>query len=278
MREGSILCADPHGFHRVRYLEWGEERNPRVLICVHGLTRNAHDFDYIAERLSDAYRVVCPDIVGRGRSEWLRVKADYTYPVYCTDMAALIGKLGADSVDWLGTSMGGIIGMILASLPGSPLRKLVLNDVGSVVPKAAQERILEYVGKEVSFESIEALDQAMRAVSPFGELTDEQWRHLAVTAAKQDEHGRWIFRYDPGIAVPFKGMPIADVDLRAYWNAVRGPALVIRGENSDLLTAENLAEMKKRPHTESLVVPRCGHPPMLMDDSQAHAVRRFLLG
>ena len=278
MREGSILCADPHGFHRVRYLEWGEERNPRVLICVHGLTRNAHDFDYIAERLSDAYRVICPDIVGRGRSEWLRVKADYTYPIYCTDMAALIGKLGADSVDWIGTSMGGIIGMILASLPGSPLRKLVLNDVGSVVPKAAQDRILQYVGKEPVFDSIEALDAAMRSVSPFGELTDAQWRHLAVTAAKQNDQGRWIFRYDPGIAEPFKGKPVADVDLRAYWNAVRGPALVIRGENSDLLTAQNLEEMKKRPHTESLVVPRCGHPPMLMDDSQVMAVRRFLLG
>jgi len=278
MREGSILCADPHGFHRVRYLEWGEERNPRVLICVHGLTRNAHDFDYIAERLSDAYRVICPDIVGRGRSEWLRVKADYTYPVYCTDMAALIGKLGADSVDWLGTSMGGIIGMILASLPGSPLRKLVLNDVGSVVPKAAQERILQYVGKEAVFDSIEALDAAMRSVSPFGELTDQQWRHLAVTAAKQDDKGRWIFRYDPGIAEPFVGKPVHDVDLRGYWNAVRGPTLVIRGDSSDLLTAENLAEMKRRPHTETLVVPNCGHPPMLMDDSQVVAVRRFLLG
>ena len=278
MREGSILCADPHGFHRVRYLEWGEERNARVLICVHGLTRNAHDFDYIAERLSDAYRVICPDIVGRGRSEWLRVKADYTYPVYCTDMAALIGKLGADSVDWLGTSMGGIIGMILASLPGSPLRKLVLNDVGSVVPKAAQERILQYVGKEAAFDSIEALDAAMRSVSPFGELTDEQWRHLAVTAARQDDKGRWIFRYDPGIAEPFVGKPVNDVDLRGYWNAVRGPALVIRGESSDLLTRENLAEMKRRPHTETLVVPNCGHPPMLMDDSQVVAVRRFLLG
>ena len=278
MREGLILCADPHGFHHMRYLEWGEARNPRVLICVHGLTRNAHDFDYIAERLSDAYRVVCPDIVGRGRSDWLRVKSDYTYPVYCTDMAALIGKLGAETVDWLGTSMGGIIGMILASLPGSPLRKLVLNDVGSVVPKSAQERILQYVGKEASFDSIEVLEAAMRSVSPFGELTDAQWRHLAVTAAKQDDKGRWIFRYDPGIAEPFVGKPLADVDLRGYWNSVRCPALVIRGENSDLLTPENLAEMKQRAHTESLVVPRCGHPPMLMDDAQVMAVRRFLLG
>jgi pimeloyl-ACP methyl ester carboxylesterase len=277
MREGSILCADPHGFHRMRYVEWGEEKNPRVLICVHGLTRNARDFDYIAERLADAYRVVCPDIVGRGRSDWLRVKTDYTYPVYCTDMAALIGKMGAETVDWLGTSMGGIIGMILASLPGSPLRKLIINDVGSIVPKAAQERILQYVGKEVAFESIAALDAAIRAVSPFGELTDEQWRHLAVTAAKQDDKGRWIFRYDPDIAENFRGKPLVDVDLRPYWNGVRCPVLVIRGESSDLLTPENFEDMKRRPRTETLVVPRCGHAPMLMDDMQVMAVRRFLL-
>ncbi len=205
------------------------------------------------------------------------MKTDYAYPVYCTDMAALIGKLGAETVDWLGTSMGGIIGMILASLAGSPLRKLVLNDVGSMVPKAAQERILQYVGREATFESIEALEGAMRAVSPFGDLTDEQWRHLAIHCAKQDDKGHWIFRYDPGIAEPFRGKPLGDVDLRGYWGAVRGPVLVLRGENSDLLSAENLEEMRRRPHTDSVVVPKVGHPPMLMDDAQVLRVRHFLL-
>ena len=278
MREDSILCADPHGFHRMRYVEWGDPHNPRVLVCVHGLTRNARDFDYFAERLADAYRVVCPDIAGRGRSEWLRVKSDYTYPVYCTDMAALIGKLGAETVDWVGTSMGGIIGMILASLPGSPLRKLVLNDVGSVVPKAAQERILQYVGKEAAFESLEALESAMRSVSPFGELSDEHWRHLALHCAKQDEQGRWRFRYDPDIGANFVNQAVDDVDLRGYWNQVRGPVLVVRGEQSDLLTRENLEEMKRRPHTEAYEVPRTGHPPMLMNDTQVVRIRRFLLG
>ena len=277
MREGSILCMDPHGFHHMRYVEWGEPTNPRVLICVHGLTRNARDFDHIARSLSDAYRVVCPDVVGRGRSDWLPNKADYTYPVYCTDMAALIGKMGAETVDWLGTSMGGIIGMILASLPHSPLRKLVLNDVGSVIPRAAQERIVSYVGKEAAFETLDAMIAAIRSVSPFGALTDEQWRHVAVHSAKQDERGRWCFRYDPGIAEAFNKGPIADIDLRGYWQAVRGQALVIRGAESDLLTPQILEDMKRRPHTETLVVPNCGHPPMLMDDAQVMAVRRFLL-
>ena len=277
-REGSLLCMDPHGFHRMRYVEWGDPANPRVLICAHGLTRTGRDFDYFAERLSDAYRVVCPDVVGRGRSDWLSEKSDYNYPVYCTDMAALIGKLGADTVDWVGTSMGGITGMILASLKGSPLRKLVLNDVGSIVPKPALERICQYVGQDPPFDSIEALEKAIRAVSPFGDLTDEQWRHLALMAARHDEDGRWRFRYDPGIRQNFANGPVAEVDLRPYWNAVRGPVLVIRGEHSDLLTPENLADMARRPHTEIFIVPRCGHAPMLMDDAQVVAVRRFLLG
>jgi pimeloyl-ACP methyl ester carboxylesterase len=276
MREGAVRCLDPHGFHWMRYTEWGDPHNPRVLVCVHGLTRTGRDFDYLARSLADAYRVVCPDIVGRGRSDWLAEPGDYNYPVYCGDLTTLIAQLGVETVDWLGTSMGGIIGMILASLPSSPLRKLVLNDIGSIVPKPALERIGQYVGNEPAFDSFDELAGAIRSVSPFGDLTDEQWRHLAVHAAKQDDAGRWRFRYDPAIGEAFRG-PITDVDLRPYWNAVRGPVLVIRGAESDLLTEPILEDMKRRPHTETLVVPRCGHPPMLMDDAQVMAVRRFLL-
>ncbi|MGE5615547.1 MAG: alpha/beta fold hydrolase [Bacillota bacterium] len=278
MREQWVHCLDPHGFHRMHYVEWGDAANPRVLICVHGLTRNARDFDYVAERLSDAYRVVCPDVVGRGHSEWLRDKADYQYSLYCNDMATLIARVGAETVDWLGTSMGGIIGMLLASRPGSPLRKLVVNDVGSLIPKAALERICTYVGREPSFDSLAALEAAMRSVSPFGELTDDQWRHLAVHVARHDDDGQWRFRYDPGIGEgpDFRG-PMKDVDLSGVWNAVHGPALVIRGEQSDLLLPETLEEMARRPHTETHVVPRTGHAPMLMDDAQVMRIRHFLL-
>ncbi len=277
MREGAVRCLDPHGFHWMRYVEWGDAANPRVLLCVHGLTRNGRDFDYFAERMSDAYRVVCPDVAGRGRSDWLRDPADYSYPVYCQDMATLLASLHAETVDWVGTSMGGIIGMILAGLPGSPLRKLVLNDVGCSIPQAAIERIGEYVGREPAFDSIEAMEGAIRAVSPFGPLTDEQWRHLTLHAAKEED-GKWRFRYDPGIGRNFHAAPPADVDLRAYWNLVRGPVLVVRGEQSDLLLHETLEEMLQRPRTEAHIVPRTGHCPMLMDDSQVVAVRRFLLG
>ena len=277
MREGAVRCLDPHGFHWMRYVEWGDAANPRVLVCVHGLTRNGRDFDYLAESLSDAYRVVCPDVAGRGRSDWLRDAGDYNYPVYLGDMATLIASLHAEAVDWVGTSMGGIIGMILAGLPGTPLGKLVMNDVGCHIPRRAIERIGEYVGAEPAFDSLEALEGAVRATSPFGELTDAQWRHLATHASKQEE-GKWRFRYDPGIGRNFHAAEPADVDLRPYWSALRGPVLVVRGESSDLLLPETLEEMLQRPNTVSHVVPRTGHCPMLMDDTQVAVVRRFLLG
>lgn len=278
MREGSVRCLDPHGFHVMRYVEWGEPANPRVLVCVHGLTRNGRDFDHVARSLADAYRVVCPDIAGRGRSDWLRDPVDYNYPVYLADLTVLMARLGAETVDWLGTSMGGIIGMLLAATPGSPVRKLVMNDVGCFLPRAAIERIGQYLGKTPTYDSIEALEAELRGFSPFGELTAEQWRHLAVTSSRQDEKGRWHFRYDPGIAANFHAVAPADVDLRTYWRAVPGPVLVIRGESSDLLLPETLEEMRARPRTEAHVVPRCGHSPMLMDDAQVGAIRRFLLG
>ena len=277
MREGAVRCLDPHGFHWVRFTEWGDAANPRVLVCVHGLTRSGRDFDYLAGRLADAYRVVCPDIAGRGRSDWLRDPADYTYSVYLNDMAALMASLHAETVDWVGTSMGGILGMMLAAMPGSPLRKLVLNDVGCVIPAAAIERIGTYLGGDPAFDSIDALEAAMRAVSPFGELTAEQWRHLAVHVARRDDDGRWRFRYDPGIAKNFHAAPKGDVDLRPYWNRVAGPVLVLRGDSSDLLRADTVEEMCRRPHTQSHVVARTGHAPMLMDDAQVGVVRHFLL-
>ena len=278
MREGFVRCFDPHGFHFMRYVEWGDPHNKHVLVCVHGLTRNGRDFDYVAEHLEDAYRVVAVDVAGRGRSDWLRDPADYTYPVYCSDLTTLIARLGVETVDWLGTSMGGIIGMMMASLPNSPVRKLVLNDVGALIPRAALERIGQYVGKEPAFASFAEMEAAVRSVSPFGELTDEQWHHLTVHGAKQDAEGQWRFRYDPGIAKNFHAAPPRDIDLAPIWNAIPGPALVIRGDSSDLLRADTLDAMSRRPHTQTLVVPRCGHAPMLMDDFQAGAIRRFLLG
>jgi pimeloyl-ACP methyl ester carboxylesterase len=278
MREESLLSLDPHGFHRMRYTEWGDPGNPRVLVCVHGLTRNGRDFDYLAEKLSDAYRVVCPDIVGRGQSDWLRVKADYGYPTYMSDLSALMAKLGAEAVDWVGTSMGGILGMLMAGVPGTPVRKLVMNDVGAMIPKAALERLGMYVGTNPTYDSFEAITEAIRSVSPFGPLSEADWRHVALHATKQNEAGQWVFRYDPGLAETFKGVPFGDVDMRIFWSAVKCPVLVVRGDSSDLLMAETLEEMKQRPGTQTHVVPNTGHAPMLMDEAQVAAIRQFLLG
>lgn len=276
LREGAVRCLDPHGFHWMRYVEWGDRDNPRVVLCVHGLMRNGRDFDFLAQGLAADFRVVCPDIVGRGRSDWLRDPADYTYPVYCQDLVALLAAVGAPQVDWVGTSMGGILGMILAGLPGSPVRRLVVNDVGSLVPRAALERIGGYVGQSPTFASLEEFEIAMRLVSPFGPLTEAQWRHLALHSAEAHE-GRWRLRSDPGIGRNFHAVEPADLDLRPYWNAVPGPVLVIRGAESDLLLPETFEEMKRRPATATFVVPDTGHAPMLMDPPQIEAVRGFLL-
>ena len=262
----------------MHWVEWGDPANPRVLVCAHGLTRCGRDFDYLASKLADTYRVICPDVAGRGRSDWLAVKADYTYATYLADMNTLLAAAGAEQVDWVGTSMGGLIGMLLAALPGTPLRKLVMNDVGPFVPKAALERIGAYLGVSPVFDSLEMLEMAMRSVSPFGELTAGQWRHLALHVAKQEPDGHWRFRYDPGIAEVFKEASATDVDLFAFWNSVAIPVMVMRGESSDLLTPELYARMLARPGTSGHVVASTGHAPMLMDDAQVGVIRNFLAG
>jgi len=274
-----MRALGPHGFHNLSYYEWGDAENPRVLICVHGLTRNGRDFDELAQALSKEYRVICPDVVGRGRSGWLANKADYGYPLYCSDMAALIARSGAEQVDWVGTSMGGLIGMLLAAQPQSPIRKLVMNDVGPLIPKASLERLAAYVGKTPDYESFEEFEQYIRVISaPFGPLTDAQWRHLAQTNAKQLENGRWGSIYDPAVAGAFSG-PIADVVLWPYWDLIKCATLVIRGGDSDLLLKETAQEMTRRgPKARLVEFAGTGHAPMLMEAGQISVVRQFLLG
>ena len=279
MQSHTLSCLSPHGFHRLGYYEWGDPANSKVLICVHGLTRNGRDFDDIARALSSEYRVLCPDMPGRGKSEWLTHTEDYAYPVYCADMAALIARSGAETVDWIGTSMGGVIGMLLAAQPNSPIRKLVINDVGPFIPKASLERLSTYVGKPVSYDSFEAFEQYIRVVSAsFGPLTDAQWRHLTESTARREADGRWGTNYDPAIALPFT-KPIADVVLWPYWDQVRSPTLLLRGKESDLLLGETAGEMTTRgPKAKLVEFPGIGHAPMLMADDQIEVVREFLLG
>lgn len=267
-----------HGFHRVDYSEWGNPINPRVLICMHGLTRNSRDFDFLAEALSTHYRVICPDVVGRGTSEWLSHKSDYGYPLYLADMAALIARAGVETVDWVGTSMGGIIGMMLAAQPQTPIRKLVMNDVGSIVTGSALQRLAAYVGKPAAFSSIDEAEAYFRRTHfTFGPLSDAQWRHIALHGVSKWPDGQYRLVYDPGIAQTFSGAPIMDVDMSMIWNGVHCPTLVIRGAESDLLPVQTLNLMKLgHPALRIFEVPGCGHAPALMDATQINTIRDFL--
>jgi pimeloyl-ACP methyl ester carboxylesterase len=263
------------------YVEWGDPANRRVLVCVHGLTRCGRDFDFLAADLAARYRVVCPDIVGRGRSDWLADKSLYDIPQYCADLVTLLARLDAETVHWVGTSMGGIIGMVLASRERAPISRLVLNDVGPVVTAVSIARLGEYLGKTPRFVSVEAAEAFIRFVAaPFGALTDAQWRHLTVHVLRQAADGMFDLAYDPGLAEPFRrGMGEGkDVDFWPVYDAIRCPTLLLRGAQSDLLRPETALEMTTRgPKSRLVEIAGVGHAPMLLDESQIGIVRGFLL-
>ena len=281
MRSRTVQCLSPAGLHRMAYTEWGDAANPRVLVCVHGLTRCGRDFDFLAGMLSDEYRVICPDVVGRGQSDWLRNKALYGVPQYAADMVTLLARLDVEAVHWLGTSMGGLIGMALAAQENTPIARLVLNDVGPVLTAVSLKRIGEYLGQAPRFDSIEQAEAFVRLVSaPFGRLTDAQWRHLTTHVVRTAADGRIEFRYDPGIAQSFAQDAGGgqDVDLWPLYDAIRCPTLVLRGADSDLLLADTAAQMASRgPHARTVEIAGVGHAPMLLDRAQVDIVRRFLL-
>jgi len=283
MRQRSVQCASAAGLHRMAYTEWGDPGNPRVLICVHGLTRCSRDFDFLAQALADEYRVVCPDVVGRGCSDWLKVKSLYGMPQYVADMVTLIARLDVEEVHWLGTSMGGLIGMGLAVQENTPITRLVLNDVGPVVTAASLKRIGEYVGRDPRFNTIEEAEQFVRAVSAtFGEFSDAQWRHLTEHVVRSAADGKIEFRYDPGIAEPFRqamGDGGKDIELWPFYDAIRCRTLVVRGALSDLLLPATVAQMAQRgPRASCVEIANVGHAPMFMEPAQVEVVRRFLLG
>lgn len=276
MKHGTFKGLSSTGFHQIHYTEWGKRDNPRVLICAHGLTRCGRDFDTLAKALEDHYRVICPDIVGRGESAWLANKADYNYLQYLQDMTALIAHTQAETVHWVGTSMGGIIGMMLASHHGSPITRMVVNDVGYFIPKASLERIGMYMGSSPRFADFESAVIAVRAVSPFGEMSDETWRTLTIPLVKQGDDGAWQFRFDPGIGIPFKQGPMQDVDLSVIWEKIRCPILITRGADSDLLLKETFDAMCRKPGVRGVEFPKVGHAPMFQSGEQIEAVATFL--
>lgn len=281
MHERNVLCSSPEGLHRMAYTEWGDAKNSKVLLCVHGLTRCARDFDFLAQALENDYRVICPDVVGRGLSDWLTDKSHYGIPQYVADMVTLIARLDVERVDWLGTSMGGLIGLFLAAQQKSPIHHLILNDVGPVITAVSLKRIGEYVGRDPRFDTLEQAEQFVRVVSAtFGPHDADQWRHLTEHVVRHAADGKIEFRYDPGIAEAYRQISDhgQDIELWPIYDQIHCPTLVLRGAVSDLLRHETAVEMTQRgPKATVIEIPGVGHAPMFMQTEQVAVVQRYLL-
>jgi pimeloyl-ACP methyl ester carboxylesterase len=282
-RLNHVQCLGARGLRRMAYWEWGDAANPRVLVCVHGLARQARDFDTLARALSDAYRVVCPDVVGRGQSDWLGDPSGYQIPAYVADMVTLLARLDARTVHWVGTSMGGLIGLGLASLADTPIGKLVLNDVGPTIQFEALIRIGNYLGQPLRWNTLdEAADYLQTISASFGPRTREQWLALSRPMLKPDGDG-FKLHYDPAIALPFKAITPAmaaagEAMTWAAFDAVSCPTLVLRGVESDLLSHATATAMTQRgPKARLVEFAGVGHAPTLVADDQIAVVREFLL-
>ena len=283
-RSGEVEALGPHGFARVAYVEWGPPDAEQVVVCVHGLTRNSRDFDFLARRLAHrGLRVIAPDLPGRGKSQWVVPPTDYATPLYIAAAAAVIARSGAKAVDWIGTSLGGHVGMEVAALPGAPIRRLVLNDFGARVAGVALQRIGSYLRMKRRFADLAELEAHLRTIhAPFGKLTDAQWRHIAEHSAEKTEDGDLRQHYDPGIGRAFSWPLMVDISLWDVWEKVACPVLILRGEDSDLLHASTVREMQRRGIAgknglvRSVEVRGVGHAPALMSDSQITLIEDFL--
>ena len=294
-----VSCPDASGGHRMAYWQWGDAAAAHLVVCVHGLSRQGRDFDVLARALraraaaqGQALRVVCPDVVGRGDSDWLKEPMGYQFPTYVGDMLTLLGTLAQQApigqLDWVGTSMGGLIGLMLAGAPDVPLplpmRRLVLNDVGPVIEWQALQRIGQYLGKSGPFESVEAGAARLRELAPgFGPHTDAQWLALSRPMLRPAPQGGWRLHYDPAIAVPYAAVTEessaqGEALLWQLYDQVTAETLVLRGADSDLLSAATARAMQARgPRPRVLEFAGVGHAPTLVADDQVAAVCDFLL-
>ncbi len=274
----SVRLPAPYADVELAFTEWGPAAAGRTVLCVHGLTRNSRDFDELAQALSDrGARVIAVDIAGRGRSPWLQDPTQYTNATYAAHLTTFLSTQGLTEVDWIGTSMGGLIGMSLAAQPAHPIRRLALNDVGPFVPAAALGQIKQYLGLDLTFDSLADLEGHLRLIhAGFGNLTDEQWHHLAKHSARQTD-GHWKLGYDPAIRVPYEDLAVHDVDMWAVWDSITCPTFVLRGQDSPVLTAETAADMERRgPLAKVVELEGIGHAPALMTRDQIEIVGRWL--
>jgi len=279
-----VQCLDGRGLHRMAYWQWErtDGASDRVLVCVHGVSRQGRDFDILARAMQDGWRVVCPDVVGRGESDRLADPAAYLLPTYVADMVTLLARLDAKTVHWLGTSMGGLIGIAMAALPGSPISRLVLNDVGPAIDPAGIARIAAYLGLPLTWASEDEAADYLQSISPgFGPHSREQWMALTRPMLRR-EGDRIRLHYDPAIGVPLRAMTPAaasagEAALWGAYDAIRCPTLVLRGADSDVLAPATAAAMAARgPKARVHEFAGVGHAPTIVAADQVAVVREFL--
>lgn len=268
--------------HRVAFNDWGSKDADEVTFCVHGLTRNKHDFDVLASRLTSAEnasrRVVCPDLVGRGDSNWLRDPSDYNLLQYNLDFTVLASRTGAERYNYIGTSLGGLMGISLAGLKDSPIKRLVINDIAPEVPYSAITRLTKYIGKDPRFDSIESVEEYLReTLAPFGPMTDANWRHMAYHGSRQTERG-YRLSFDPQIVQNFRRYwMFMHVTLWQYWDRIQCPVLILRGVESDFLSSTLADKMLRRlPNAELIEFEGVGHVPSLNSEEQIVPVMEWL--
>lgn len=289
----NIPDKSKQGFHKIAYTQWGDESNPKVLICVHGLSRNGRDFDYLAQVMQKTHRVIAIDVAGRGKSQWLEDKSQYNYFTYNSDILYLLSSLNITKVDWVGTSMGGIIAMLIGAFNPLLINRLVLNDIGAFIPGVALERIFTYVGHSPKFENRKTAELMLKSrMSTFGIDSDAQWQHIFDNSIIQLPDGSFTLAYDPqiirkpsfmqkllgfNIKKPDRWFKMPDVNLWPYWNKITSPTLIIRGGESDILDKQTAEKMIKGRNNSKLVELRgIGHAPMLMDEKQVELVQSWL--
>lgn len=278
MKTKHVLSSNNAGQHRIVYQDWGDENNPNVLICVHGLTRNSRDFDYLASDLSAQYRVIAPDIVGRGQSDWLPDPSFYTLEQYIKDIAILLKDLNISQADWLGTSLGGLIGMTMATMPNSPIKRLILNDIGPVIKKEAITFLATSLAETPHFKSLAELQGFLKiAYSAMGQLEANHWEHMVTHDHRFTPEGTITRNFDPQITQSVGSISAADLTMWEVWEAVKCQTLVLHGENSVILTPAICDEMLKRNPLASIVtLPGVGHTPSLMVPEQIDIVANWL--
>lgn len=296
MKKDYFFGLSEEGFHRVAYTEWGTRNSTNIpVICVHGLTRNGRDFDFLADYLSYlGNHLFCPDIVGRGDSDWLKNPLHYTYEQYIADMNVLIARTEAREIDWVGTSMGGIIGMLMASMPNSPIRRLILNDVGPQIPARGLARLAKYAGNDPDFSSMEEAKNHFKNIyAELGNLTESQWQYLTENSVREISPGRFVSKIDHGVKIspvksnlawkllfnPHKAFEgtIFDVDLWDVWRKITCPVLIIHGSKSDILLPDTIKKMQQiHPDAQLIEIPDAGHAPALVNLEHHEMIHRWL--